>query len=228
MTARPCYVNSPQTISESGGTLSLSIVRLPKPAFCTALDYFGMSTPYEAGMVSTYKLFSQMYGYFAVRAETPSSAVPGLQETFWLYPQDQTLYGKRWPDSGEIDFAEFYSHLASKDYPTVHYPGSKRDPNAKVIPNGCSGGGATPGGQFNTYALSWTPTTLTTYFNGIPCFTDTYGPHVKSPDTPPEPFNQPFFFNLTAAMGMGPNSPGTDTPFPATTKVDWVRVWQYG
>ena len=73
---------------------------------------------------------------------------------------------------------------------------------------------STPGGQFNTYALSWTPTTLTTYFNGVPCFTDTYGPHVKSPDTPPEPFNQPFFFNLTAAMGMGANAPSNDTPYP--------------
>lgn len=226
-TARPCYVDTPQTISESGGTLNLSIVRLSKPAFCTALDYFGMTTPYQAGMVSTYKLFSQQYGYFAVRAETPSTVAGGLQETFWLYPQDENLYGG-WPDSGEIDFAEFYSYRANKDYPTIHYPGSRHDPNSNAIPDGCAPGGATPAGQFNTYALAWTPTTLTTYFNGEPCFTDTYWPHVTHPDTAPEPFNQPFFLNLTAAMGSGANTLSNDTSFPATTRIDWVRVWQYG
>jgi hypothetical protein len=51
---------------------------------------------------------------------------------------------------------------------------------------------------------------------------------VTNPDTAPEPFNQPFFLNITAALGMGLNAVNMHTPMPATTKVDWVRVWQYG
>ena len=95
--------------------------------------------------------------------------------------------------------------------------------------DGCSIAGDTTAGQFNTYALSWTPTTITTYFNGVPCITDVYGPYVTSPDTAPEPFNQPFFLAFTSAFGMNGNDsfePGT-TPLPATMKIDWVRVWQY-
>jgi hypothetical protein len=51
---------------------------------------------------------------------------------------------------------------------------------------------------------------------------------VSSPDTAPEPFNQPFFLAFTAALGLGSDNPGTSTPARATTKLDWVRVWQYG
>jgi beta-glucanase (GH16 family) len=226
-TTKPCYVNTPQTISESGGTLNVSVIRLPKMAYCKGLDYFGATSRYEAGMVTSYKLFSQRYGYFEMRAQTPSTTLSGLQETLWLYPLDETLYGK-WPNSGEIDFAEFYSDLASKDYPILHFPGSTNDPNANLMPNGCAAPSATPGGGFNTYAVLWTPTSISTYFNGVKCFTDTYGSYVTNPDTPPEPFNQPFFLNITAALGMGLNAVNMHTPMPATTKIDWVRVWQYG
>lgn len=144
----------------------------------------------------------------------------------WLYPEDQTLYGP-WPDSGEIDLGEFYSDYPADDVPAVHFPGSTNDPNATAT-NGCTDAGATAARQFNTYALSWTPTTLTTYFNGEPCTTDVYGPYVTSPDAAPQPFNQPFFLAFTQAFGMNSSDtfqPGT--PLPATTKIDWVRVWQY-
>ena len=226
-TTKPCYVNTPQTISESGGTLNVSVIRLPKMTYCKGLNYFGSTTRYQAGMVSSYKLFSQKYGFFEARAQIPSTSLSGLQETLWLYPLNETLYGK-WPDSGEIDFAEFYSDLAGKDYPILHFPGATRDPNSNVVPTGCTATNATPGSQFNTYGVLWTPTKITTYFNGMPCFTDSYGSYVTNPDTPPEPFNQPFFLNITAALGMGLNAVNMHTPMPATTRVDWVRAWQYG
>jgi beta-glucanase (GH16 family) len=226
-TTKPCYVDNSQTISESGGTLNLSVVRLPQIDFCKGLDYVGSTSRYQAGMVTSYKLFSQRYGYFEVRAQTPSTTLSGLQETLWLYPLNETLYGK-WPNSGEIDFAEFYSDLASKDYPILHFPGATDDPTSNVVPAGCAAPNATPGTGFNTYGVLWTPTTITTYFDGVRCFADVYGPHVTNPDTAPAPFDQPFFLNFTAALGMGLNAVNMHTPMPATTKIDWVRVWQYG
>ena len=225
--AQVCYVDNPGTISESGGTLDLSVVQLPAPTNCQQPGGSSFVTSYEGGMLASYQLFSQQYGFFEVRAAVPATSVPGLQETLWLYPEDETLYGP-WPDSGEIDYGEFYSSYPLADVPDVHYPGSALDPNA-TTPLGCSIAGDATAGRFNTYALSWTPTTITTYFNGIPCTTDTYAPYVASPDAAPEPFNQPFFLAFTAALGMN----GTDTfqpgatPLPATTLIDWVRVWQY-
>ncbi len=222
-----CYVDNPSTISESGGYLDLSVVEVSPYTTCDQPGGASLDTSYEGGMIETYNLFSQKYGYFEVRAEMPSTSVPGLQETLWLYPENETLYGP-WPNSGEIDYGEFYSSYPADDVPAVHYPGSSNDPDATAT-NGCTLAGDTTAGQFNTYALSWTPTTLTTYYNGVPCLTDDYSPYVTYPDTAPEPFNQPFFLAFTSALGMDGDDTfqaGT-TPLPDTMKIDWVRVWQY-
>ena len=111
----------------------------------------------------------------------------------------------------------------------VHFPGSENDPNATN--DYCTIAGTETAGQFNTYGLLWTPTTITAYFNGVPCITDNYGSYVQGPDAAPAPFDQPFFMAFTAALGVGTDSPaGQDTAqeLPATTSLDYMRVWQYG
>jgi len=218
-----CYVDNPETISESGGTLNLSVVQTPTAQACGQTQ-----TQYEGGMVSSYQIFDQRYGFFEARAKLPASTLDGLQETLWLYPENETLFGP-FPDSGEIDYGEFYSEYPTTDVPVVHYPGSQDDPNATN--DYCSIAGAETAGEFNTYALLWTPTTITAYFNGVPCITDTYAPYVQGPDAAPAPLNQPFFMAFTAALGVGTDSPeGQDMSqeLPATTSLDWMRVWQYG
>jgi hypothetical protein len=91
----------------------------------------------------------------------------------------------------------------------------------------CTIPGDATAGQFNNYALSWTPTTITTYFNGVACMTDTYGPYVTSPDVAPEPVDQPFFLAFTSALGVGNNkfAPGRRRSLRRCTS-NWVRVWQ--
>jgi beta-glucanase (GH16 family) len=221
-----CYLDNPDTVSESGGTLNLSVDKTAQPFTCQGA-LAGARTPYEGGMVISYHKFSQQYGYFEVRAAMPATSVPGLQETLWLYPEQENLYGPG-DDSGEIDYGEFYSLYPDLDIPDVHYPGSQSDPNSTT--DTCGLPADTTAGQFNTYALLWTPTSLTTYYDGAPCMTDVYAPYVTSPDTAPEPFTQPFFLAFTAALGSSHGDqfrPG-ETPLPATTRIDWVRVWQYG
>ncbi|HWF16439.1 MAG TPA: glycoside hydrolase family 16 protein [Acidimicrobiales bacterium] len=221
-----CYENNPATISESGGYLNLSVVAAAQAFSCKEFNSFNLWTKYEGGMVDSMGLFSQQYGYFQVRAAMPAQSTPGLQETLWLYPENETLYGP-WPDSGEIDYGEFYSEYPNNDIPVDHFPGSKNDPNATN--NYCTLAGTATAGQFNTYAIMWTPTTITTYFNGVPCMSDVYAHYVTWPDKAPAPFNQPFFLNFTAALGNGSGNTFTasNTKLPATTKIDWARVWQY-
>lgn len=201
-----CYVDNPNTISESGGYLNLSVVRVP------TFDCVGNYTSqYEAGMVTTRSLFTQTYGAFEVNAKLPASTAPGLQETFWLYPQNLT-YGK-WPASGEIDFAEFFSQYPDLDVPYIHYSDSGTDPN--VTSTNCDINPA----QFNTYGVDWTPTTITVLYNGNICVSDSWL-------NGPAPFNQPFFIALTQALGLsGSNAVTAATPLPATTQIDWVRAW---
>ena len=129
----------------------------------------------------------------------------------WLYPQTLT-YGA-WPDSGEIDFAEFYSEYPGLDVPYIHYADSSTDPNATSYD--C----LINQDAFNTYGVDWTPTSITVLYNGQPCLVDT-------PSTGSEPFDQPFFIALTQALGVGTNAftPGV-TQLPATTQIDWARAW---
>ena len=56
------------------------------------------------------------------------------------------------------------------------------------------------------------------------CFIDTYGSYVTKPGTAREPFNQRFFLNITAALGISLNAFDMHTPMPATTRIYWVRA----
>jgi beta-glucanase (GH16 family) len=213
-----CYVNSPNNVSVSGGYLNLTVRQEAAPFTCQDGPY-SFTTNYTSGMVTTSGLFSQAYGMFEVRAKLPASAIQGLQETFWLWPNNSSKYGAAWPDSGEIDFAEFYSQFPALDIPYIHYNAAGNDPN--VTAYNCA---ITPG-AFSTFGLQWSPGSLTVLDNGQTCLVDHTNP--ASPLTGGEPFDQPFFIALTQALGMNTDAfvPGT-TPLPATTQVDWVRAWQ--
>jgi beta-glucanase (GH16 family) len=210
-----CFVNSPNNMSVGGGVLTLTVRQEASPFTCTSPsgDY---TTQYTSEQVATYGLFSQTYGRFEVRARVPNTSNPGLQETFWLYPL-QSVYGP-WPASGEIDIAEIYSKWNYLAVPTVHYNGY----DANATSYNCVIGDSS---QFHTYAVEWTPQTITFVYDGQTCLVDNWNP--ASPQVKPQPFDQPFFVSLTQFLGVDPNAfdPAT-TPLPASTQVDYVRVWK--
>jgi beta-glucanase (GH16 family) len=221
-TGRPpnyaCYVDSPENISISGGALHLTVRRRSAPVRCGA-----SRTRYTAGMVSSDRRFSQTYGRFEVRARLPQTTAAGLQETLWLWPVDATKYGP-WPASGEVDFAEFYSQYSALDVPYVHYDydSASANPltNTNVVTNYCP----IALRSYNDYAVVWQPGHLQITVNGIPCLTDGYRPSNVSSAAP---FDQPFFVALTQALGIGSNAfKPSSTPLPATTSIDYVRVWR--
>jgi beta-glucanase (GH16 family) len=215
-----CYVDSPNNISVSGGALHLTVRKEATPFNCA----WGYYTQYTGGMVTTYSKFSQAYGHFEVRAQLPQTTVAGLQETLWLWPDNGNLYGS-WPASGEVDFSEFYSQYWWLDVPYIHYnyDSSTVNPatNTNVVTNYCP----ISLSQYNDYAVTWSPGSFTITINGKTCLTDNYVP--DNGLTSPQPFNQPFFILLTQALGVGTNSfSPSSTPLPATTSVDYVRVWK--
>jgi beta-glucanase (GH16 family) len=217
--AEVCYLNSPNNVSVSGGSLKLTVRREAAPFNCG-----GLATQYTGGMVSTYRNFTQTYGRFEVRAQLPQTTVAGLQETLWLWPQNANLYGA-WPDSGEVDFAEFYSQYSSLDVPYVHYNYDPATVSTTTGTNVVTAYCPITLSQYNNYAVSWSPGSFTVSINGNVCLIDNYLP--AGGLTSPAPFDQPFFIALTQALGIGTNafSPSS-TPLPATTSVDYVRVWK--
>ncbi|HVB94881.1 MAG TPA: glycoside hydrolase family 16 protein [Acidimicrobiales bacterium] len=218
-----CFENSPNNVSVGNGYLSLTARQEAAPFTC--VDPYGdFETLYTSGTVATWDLFDQAYGRFEVSAKVPTSTIPGLQSSFWLYPQN-SIYGG-WPASGEIDLAEEYSQYADRAIPYIHY---NYDPsttnvltNTNVVTNDYC---LINVGQFNDYVVEWTPTSITVFFNGKTCLVDHWIP--SAPETAPQPFDQPFFINLTQALGVGTNNFNPSlTPLPATTEVQFVRVWQ--
>lgn len=213
-----CFVNSPNNISISGGYLNLTVRKEAAPFVCSS-PVGSYATQYTSGEVFTYLKWSQTYGRFEVSAKFPAATVAGLQSSLWLFPVDYSKFGA-WPWSGEIDIAEEYSLWADRVIPYVHYVPAAVDYN--VTNNKCLINNVN---AFHTYAVVWTPTSISAIFDGQTCITDTWNP--AAPLGAPEPFNQPFFIALTQALGIGGNAfnPAT-TPLPATTQIDYVRAWK--
>ena len=226
-----CFVDSGNNLAVSGGTLSLTVRKERAPFTCTS-PTGSYTTQYTSGTVNGYGKFAQTYGMFEVRAKLPSTTAKGLQETLWLWPVNSLEYGL-WPGSGEIDFAEFYSQYQGWNIPYIHYhPATSADWSTDTNvytawPYPYSQPGmscAFDPSLFNDYTVVWEPGRITLQVNHKSCVVDNYA---ASGLTSPAPFDQPFFIALTQALGVGTNAfvDGT-TPLPATTQIDYVRIWK--
>jgi beta-glucanase (GH16 family) len=214
-----CFVNSPDNISVSDGTLKLTAREESEPFTCRN-PYGDFETRYTSGMVSTAEgRFSQAYGRFEFRARVSAVKTPGLHSALWLWPADARRYGS-YPASGEIDVAELYSAYPDRAIPYIHYDLAGPDPT--VTNTSCM---IRNPSAFHTYSLEWTSERLKVVYDGRKCLAHRW--HAASPLTGQQPFDQPFYVVLTQALGVGTNAfdPGR-TPLPATTEVDWVRVWK--
>jgi beta-glucanase (GH16 family) len=209
-----CYTNSRNNVSVGNGVLSLTVRKEASPFTCKS-PWGSWTTQYTGGFATTWSKFSQAHGRYEIRAKFPPATVAGLQSALWLWPNDANRYGA-WPASGEIDIAEFYSQYPDRAIPYIHYTDGGTDPN--VTNNWCM----LDPSQFHTYLLEWTTTTMTIKYDGQTCVEDTWDPIGFSA---PAPFDQPFYLNLTQALGMTTNSLTESTPFPGTTQVDYVHVW---
>lgn len=211
-TDRECYVDGRNNISVSGGRLHLTS-RVEAAPFTCLSPYGDFTTSQTAGSVVSSGKFAQTYGRFEFRAKFPRTAIAGVDSALWMYPQDPS-YGA-WPRSGEIDVAErFGSTYGDNVYPSLHYVG--RDTNLVTGFNCVVRNGST---MFHNYAVEWTPTTMSFYYDSRLCFQHSWSP--ASPLRAPQPFDQPFGLVMTQTGGV--NAPvGTRT----TMDVDWVRAWK--
>ena len=208
---RACFVDHPDNISVAKGTLKLTVRKVTIPVVCN-----GASADYTTGSVSTYHRFSQQYGRFEARMKVHYTwgSIPGLQESFWMWPDDRVPSEVKWPAAGEIDVAELYSQFNRYAVPFLHYTAND---NGGPIPGVNTAYCTSARGRFKTYTLTWTPTTLTILVNGKTCLVNTSGDPA---------FQKPYILAFSQALGVGSNALRSNTPMPATMQVDYVRVWQ--
>lgn len=203
-----CTVDDPRYESVSGGELHLTMSRVQTPVPCAGYP----PTTYEAPSISTYHTFSQEYGRIEIRSRVTATTAPGLQESLWLYPDDRHVSADE-RTQGEIDISEQYSLYPTLAVPFLHgRRGGTPDPGVNTAYTCLA-----PRGVWNTYTFVSTPTSITIAVNGKTCLTNTDG----DPS-----FRKRYILVLTQALGVTDNSPTPNTTLPATTDVDYVRIWK--
>jgi hypothetical protein len=210
-----CIRKEPWTIGVGGGHLRLTAARTT-PTFTCKSPFGPFVTDKATAALTTKGRFNQAFGRFAFRAKMPTTREPGAHSAIWLYP-DQHTYG-RWPKSGEIDVAEWYSARPEHAYPSVHYADGNTD-----VHSGWDGVFA-DASQFHNYVLEWTPTEMKFFYDGVLVFEHAWRP--LAPLTGSQPFDKPFNIVLNQTWGHLWNAPTAATPKRVTMTVDWVRVWK--
>lgn len=209
-----CYVDNPANISVGGGSLNLTLRKLAQPVTCASNPSMSPS-PYTSGSVSTYHLFSQQYGRFEARLKVAATRSPGLQETFWLWPDDRVASTAYWPAAGEIDVVETYSLYPDNGIPFLHY--TAYDNWGPVPGLNTAWNCYAARGVFNTWTLEWTPTQLKIMVNGKTCLVNNSGDVA---------FKKPYIAAFTQAIGDVGNVYDGRAPMPATMNIDYLRVWK--
>lgn len=156
---------------------------------------------YTSGRVTTRGKFSQLYGYFEIRAR--NSAGKGLWPAFWLLPADGG-----WPP--EIDVMEILGHEPTIVHSTVH-SGTMPEQGSVATLQPTSDG-------FHRYGVLWSSKTITYYIDGIRAATA----------TTPSDAHKPMYMIVNLAVGgYWPGDPDASTAFPATFEIDAVRAWKF-
>jgi len=170
----------------------------------------GVQLLYTSGLITTEPSFKQIYGYWEMRAKLPFGK--GFWPAFWLLAVD-----KAWPP--EIDPLEAFGA-----------PNSRNEGHNNQIHHGCIGTGGTGWGEwtttpnnvnitegFHTYALLWTQSTITFYFDGA---------QTQTGATPTSLVNREMYLLANLAVGGSwPEDPDSSTPFPSTMEIDYINVY---
>ncbi len=138
----------------------------------------------------------QKYGAWEVRLKVPPGA-PNYDPVLLLWPD-----AENWPTGGEIDFMEIWGDGARQAVNSVlHYSSTNQQAGATM---------AVDATQWHTYAVSWTPTQITTYVDGTPIFTTS-----DAATFPPGPMHLAIQLDMLGAdIGAG-----------AQMQVAWVKEY---
>ena len=170
---------------------------------------------YTSARIKSENLFEQQYGRFEARMRLPYGQ--GIWPAFWLLGNDCDV--NTWPQCGEIDIMEFRGQEPSKIHGSVHGPGYSAG-NAVTKSYTLNNDRFDTG--FHVFGIEWSPDAINYYVDG-----DLYNTITRD-DVPGEwVFDHPFYIIINLAVGgTFVGSPDTNTEFPQTMLVDYVRVYE--
>ena len=176
-------------------------------------SYNGSS--YTSARLTTKGIFDQAYGRFEARIRLPYGQ--GMWPAFWLLGANIDEVG--WPQCGEIDIMEFRGQEPTKVLGTVHGPGyfggTAITKSYSLLNNRFDTG-------FHIFGIEWGPNYINYYVDNV-----LYN-QIKPADVTGEwVFDHPFYIIINLAVGGNfVGNPNSETVFPQTMLVDYVRVYQ--
>jgi beta-glucanase (GH16 family) len=172
---------------------------------------------FSSAQLDTKGLVSMRYGEIEARIEVPPGS--GLCAGFWMV--GNTAAAVCSSQCGEIDIMEAISPLPDAAFATLHGPvqGSPNDQQWEQYVTS-----ATPlTGSFHTYGVVWRRGSVTWTIDGVPYATATPQDLPRSAQWVFD--SHPFHILLDLAVGGWPGAPASGARFPATMRVDWVRIY---
>ena len=159
--------------------------------------------------------FEQAYGRFEARMRLPYGQ--GIWPAFWLLGAN--IDEVNWPNCGEIDIMEYRGQNPTTLIGTVHGPGYSAGQSISKSYNLENDRFDT---GFHIFGIEWGPDYINYYVDDV-----LYNQITPDDVTGEWVFNHPFYIIINMAVGGNfVGSPNTETTFPQTLLVDYVRVYK--
>ncbi|WP_272149717.1 glycoside hydrolase family 16 protein [Tenacibaculum aiptasiae] len=200
------YTDRPENVAVQNGIL---IITARKESF--------NGSGYTSARIKTEGLFEQAYGRFEARIRVPYGQ--GMWPAFWLLGNNCNEPGFTWPNCGEIDIMEFRGQEPTKIHGSVHGPGYSAG-NAITKSYELTNDRFDTG--FHVFGIEWAPDYVNFYVDDV-----LYNQITKADVTGDWVLDHPFYIIINLAVGGSfVGSPNSETVFPQSMLVDYVRVYK--
>jgi len=185
---------------------------------------------------------NEKYGYYEARIRINGSATGNVWPTWWIWGGNYRNGGPA-PSATEIDLMEYsgfsYHGWNNRATSSHHYGRDKILNGAKHITVTAASAAQRNAFEWHTWAMHWTPTELTFYYDGVPYMSSDQPAEAAAEDVPMQ-------LILSAAphgngiRGYNRSNGGRQPDHPVASKaakpgqdfavfeIDWVRKWTGG
>ncbi len=198
------YTARPQNVTVENGSLKI-----------TALKELYLGSPYTSARILTKGKFEQKHGRIEARIKLPWGK--GIWPAFWMLGANSDTV--LWPQCGEIDIMEYIGSKPTQVFGTVHGPGYS---GGEAISKSYTLSNDRFDTDYHIFGIEWGENYINYYVDDV-LYNQITPADVKGEWV----FNQPFYIILNVAVGGNlPGSPNSETVFPQTMLVDYVRVYE--
>lgn len=219
------YTDRSQNVTVQNGIL---IITAQKESY--------QGSQYTSARLTTKGLFEQKYGRFEARIWVPGGS--GLWPAFWMLGADCDQI--EWPKCGEIDIMEYRRQEPTSVSGSVHGPcySGLTDPQGQITKSYDLVNDRFDDG-FHVFGIEWGPDYINYYVDDVlynqitpddieltpaDCISTLYDGTDVTGDWV---FNKPFYIIINLAVGGEfPGVPNSDTTFPQSMLIDYVRVYK--